>query len=59
MYFFKSTADPLSLISQLDTLMIISSNQIVKQSFIEKSKASEGFIELEQDQQDMLLELWK
>jgi hypothetical protein len=43
MYFLKRVEDPLSIISQLDPLMVVSRNQIVNQKFIDKSKEKEEY----------------
>ena len=43
MFYLKSTLDPLSLVSNLDAVILVSRNQVINEQFLEEAKESNDY----------------
>ena len=51
MFWLKSSKDPILHITQLDIMILISRTQVKAKDFVEKSKTSKEYDELDEEQQ--------
>ena len=52
MFFLKSTLDPLSLVSNLDAMVLVSQNQVINEQFLKEAKQSKDYQELDGEQKE-------